>query len=150
MDEHDSKTIFSFFTEIGIINQLSRAIIEARLPGTLTVTHFGIVSHLSRRPNGETPLQLASAFQVPKTSMTHMIKVLETRGYVVQVSNAKDGRSKLIQITQQGHLFIQDSFAGFLPEFAKVLDELEIEAFSTLIPKLENIRTVMDKLRDPK
>ena len=77
MDDKATRTVFRFFTEVGIIHQLGRALIEARLPPDLTATHFGLVGHLSRRPEGETPLQLARAFQLPKTTMTHMLKVLQ-------------------------------------------------------------------------
>ena len=65
MDDTATQTVFRFFTEVGIIHQLGRALIEARLPPDLTATHFGLVGHLSRRPEGETPLQLARAFQLP-------------------------------------------------------------------------------------
>ena len=69
--EDETNEVYRFFTEVGIINQLISTKLEAFLPGRMTATQFGILGHLVRRPEGETPLQLSNAFQVPKTSMTH-------------------------------------------------------------------------------
>jgi hypothetical protein len=59
---------FRLFNEIGIIEQLSRARFEARLPQGVTVPHFSVLNHLIRVEDGRTPLELATAFQVPKTT----------------------------------------------------------------------------------
>lgn len=36
--------VFAFFNEVGIIQQLSRALFEARLPDGLTVPHFSVLT----------------------------------------------------------------------------------------------------------
>ncbi|MEM7439913.1 MAG: MarR family transcriptional regulator [Pseudomonadota bacterium] len=148
MHEADTQTIFRFFTEVGIINQLSRALLEARLPSDLTATHFGVIGHLSRRPEGETPLQLATAFQVPKTTMTHMIKVLQRHGLVDVAPNAADGRSKLVVATGAGAAFLGQKIQELQPDIAKAIDEIGVDAFASLLPGLENIRMKLDAARD--
>ena len=75
---------FNFFNEIGIIAQLSRTLLEARLPDGMTAMHFFIVNHLIRVADGRTPLDLARAFQVPKTSMTHSLAGLERRAEALE------------------------------------------------------------------
>lgn len=148
MDEQDRRTIFRFFTEIGIINQLSRAMIEARLPPDLTATHFGLIGHLMRRPDGETPLQLATAFQLPKTTMTHMIKVLQRHGLVQVVPNAADGRSKLVVLTPAAGGFMQQKMQAMAPAMDQVLAQLPKGALENVLPGLEEIRAVLDRQRD--
>ena len=70
MDDDSTHNVFRFFTEVGIIAQFSARLIEKNLPERITHLHFGLLGDMSRRPDGETPQQLAYAFQVPKTSMT--------------------------------------------------------------------------------
>ena len=82
MDNETRHLYFSFFNEIGIIAQLSRAAMEVRLPNGLTLPHFSVVNHLTRVRDGQTPLALAKAFQVPKTTMTHTLAGLLKHGFV--------------------------------------------------------------------
>lgn len=148
MDDTDTQLFFRFFTEVGIINQLSRAMIEARLPADLTATHFGLMSHLVRRPEGETPLQLANAFQLPKTTITHMIKVLQRHGMVDVVPNAADGRSKLVVATPAAGGFLAEKIQEMQPDLAGAIKEIGIGPFEAVLPELEEIRIYLDAARD--
>ena len=38
----ETETWFRFFNEVGIIEQLSRALLEARLPAPYIAPHFGV------------------------------------------------------------------------------------------------------------
>jgi DNA-binding MarR family transcriptional regulator len=95
----DTSLYFELFNEIGILAQLSRALFEARLPKGLTVPHFSVLNHLVRLGDGKTPLALARAFQVPKTTRTHTLSGLEARGLVDLAPNPRDGRSKRVRLT---------------------------------------------------
>ena len=88
----DPSRYFELFNEIGIIEQLSRADFEARLPKGVLVSHFGVLNHLIRVGDGRTPLELARAFQVPKTTMTHTLAGLEKRKWVETRPNPEDLR----------------------------------------------------------
>ena len=148
MRDEDIATLFRFFTEVGIINQLGSTVVESHLPADLTSTHFGIVGHLSRRPDGETPLQLAHAFQLPKTTMTHMLKVLQRHDLIHIGPNPADGRSKLVTATARAPAFLNDAVTRMVPDMATVLDKLGVESFAALLPELERIRAVLDAARD--
>ncbi|MFM7336534.1 MAG: MarR family winged helix-turn-helix transcriptional regulator, partial [Tabrizicola sp.] len=98
-------TLFAFFNEVGILAQLSRALFEARLPDGFNLPQFVVLNHLVRVKDGQTPLALARAFQVPKTSMTHSLAVLERHGLIEMRPNARDGRSKCVFLTEAGRAF---------------------------------------------
>src|SRR4028119_2019907 len=83
---------FRFFNEVGIIEQLARALLEARLPPPYLATHFAVLNHLVRVEDGRTPLQLARAFQVPKTTMTHTLAAPERGGRVALRPNPQAAR----------------------------------------------------------
>jgi DNA-binding MarR family transcriptional regulator len=79
MRDRSTRAIFRLFNEIGIIEQLSRALFEARLPKGVTRPHFSVLNHLMRVADGRTPLELARAFQVPKTTLSHTLAAGEAR-----------------------------------------------------------------------
>jgi len=146
--DRDPTAIFRFFTEVGVINQLISAKLESFLPGRMTATQFGILSHLSRRPDGETPLHLARAFQVPKTTMTHMLSGLETAGLIVVAPNEKDKRSKIVRITPQGGAFLGARMQEIGQSLGPIMQGLGMEPFTMSLPHLERIREALDTERD--
>ncbi len=139
---------FELFNEIGILGQLSRALFEARLPEGLVLPHFTVINHLIRVQDGRTPLQLARAFQVPKTSMTHTLAGLEKRGFVTMRVNPDDARSKQVWLTDAGRRFRDTAIAGIAPDLAGIADTLDQEAVRAVIDKLATLRKRMDAARD--
>jgi len=139
---------FRLFNEIGIISQLSRAMFEARLPDGLVLPHFTVINHLIRVQDGQTPLALARAFQVPKTSMTHTLAGLEKRGLVEMRVNPDDARSKQVWLTDAGRAFRDQAIAGMAPDVGAFADALEVEDLMQVISKLEHLRKRLDAARD--
>jgi DNA-binding MarR family transcriptional regulator len=139
---------FTFFNEVGIIDQIGRAFLEARLPEGLIAPHFAVVNHLIRVSDGQTPLVLARAFQVPKTTMTHTLAGLERHGLVEMRPNPDDGRSKRIWLTVAGRRFHDAAIADMGPLFAELAQEVPPEAIATALPVLSQVRRVIDRMRD--
>lgn len=147
MDDRTTGLYFTLFTEVGIIGQLSRALFEARLPEGLLTVHFSIVNHLVRLGDGKTPLDIARAFQVPKTSMTHSLTVLERHGFIQLKPNPKDGRSKLVLLTDKGRTFRESAIAALGPDIAKMAQEIPEEDVTAILPALQMIREYLDANR---
>lgn len=148
MDNETLSTYFGFFNEIGIIEQLSRALLERQLPDGLLVPHFSVLNHLIRVRNGQTPLVLARAFQVPKTTMTHTLSGLTSRDLVELRPNPKDGRSKCVWITEKGRTFRNDAIASLAPDVARMAEQFPADEIARLTPHLARIREYLDKARD--
>ncbi|SHG92753.1 MarR family winged helix-turn-helix transcriptional regulator [Marivita hallyeonensis] len=138
---------FRLFNEIGIISQLSRAMFEARLPDGLVLPHFTVINHLIRVKDGQTPLQVARAFQVPKTSMTHTLAGLEKRGLVEMRANPEDARSKQVWLTDAGRRFRDDAIAGMAPDVAGIADTLPMDVVREITDHLEALRIRLDAAR---
>lgn len=148
MTEDAGRLVFQVFNEIAIIEQLSRAGLEAELPDGLLASHFGVLNHLIRVRDGQTPLVLARAFQVPKTTMTHTLAGLQKRGLVEMRPNPEDGRSKCVWITEAGR-GVREATIGLLAgRFAAMLGEIPAERFAALLPELQAIRAYLDAARD--
>ncbi len=139
---------FAFFNEIGIISQLSRAFMEARLPDGLLLPHFSVCNHLLRVKDGQTPLALAKAFQVPKTTMTHTLSGLEKRNLVELKPNPKDGRSKCVWITDAGRTFRDATIQSLGPDFAVLAQSITPEELRQALPILTKVRQILDEARD--
>jgi len=148
MDNETRHIFFSFFNEVGIIAQLSRAAMEARLPKGLTLPHFTVINHLIRVRDGQTPLTLAKAFQVPKTTMTHTLTGLLNHGLVEIRPNPEDGRSKTVWLTDAGRLFREDAIRLIDPDIAVLKDSISADRVAALLPAMAEIRAIMDAYRD--
>ena len=141
-------TAFELFNEIGIIEQLARTMFEARLPDGFLVSHFSVLNHLIRVEDGQTPLVLARAFQVPKTTMTHTLSILEKHQLVKLTPNPKDGRSKCVWLTAKGRKFREKAIQSLATELEVLTQEFSPEFIEDLVPKLTRIRAYMDERRD--
>lgn len=148
MRNQDIPIYFQLFTEIGILEQLSRATAEARFPKGILMTHFSVLNHLARVGDGQTPLTLARAFQTPKTSMTHTLAGLEKRGWVETRPNPKDGRSKCVWITPEGQGFLGEAIQGMAPAMMALAEAFPPDKIADLGPRLAEIRAFMDTARD--
>lgn len=144
----DPALLFNFFNEVGIIAQLSRALLEARLEDGLTVHHFGVLQHLIKRGDGKTPMDLARAFQVPKTSMSHTLAGLEKRGLIDVRANPEDGRGKLIFITRKGRATRDQAIKAMEPDVARLMPKLTAEKMLTLLPLMQEVRQILDEARN--
>ena len=148
MPEQDPSRIFEVFNEIGIIEQLSRARLEARLPDGIIAPHFGVLNHLIRVEDGRTPGDLARAFQVPKTTMTHTLKGLVERGLVEERPNPKDGRSKCIWLTDQGRALRNAAIADVGAQMGVLADGFGLERVAAMLPELRALRVFLDENRE--
>lgn len=148
MDKDQRALYFSFFNEIGIIAQLSRAMIEEHLPRGMLLPHFSVINHLIRVSDGQTPQVLARAFQVPKTSMTHTIGGLESAGYVDVRPNPKDGRSKCVWLTDRGRQLRDQTIKKLDPVMAAFADRFSSGEIAEVTETLGDVRTYLDKARD--
>jgi len=138
---------FQIFNEIGIIAQLSRTVMESHFPAGVTQPHFSVLNHLVRVGDGQTPLALASAFQVPKATMTHTLAGLERRGWIRLAPNPEDGRSKLVWITAAGRRFRIEAVEALAPSLADLSPILPPDRADTLLASLVDLRHHLDRNR---
>jgi DNA-binding MarR family transcriptional regulator len=140
---------FEFFNEIGIIDQLSSAMLTNALPRGMTKAQFTVLNHFVRLDIAEkSPAELASAFQVRRPTITSTLARMEGAGLIKVRVDPKDGRGKLISITGEG-LEMRErcitSLQAMIPAIESVLTEAEIRA---LLPALRKLRAGLDALRN--
>lgn len=139
---------FAVFNEIGILAQLSRAAFEARLPDGVVLPQFSVLNHLIRVADGRTLLDLARAFQVPKTTMSHTVATLEKRGWVALKPNPDDGRSKRVWITPEGRAFRGEAVEMAGSALGAMLRDVPEGTMEAVLPHLVALRETLDAARD--
>lgn len=144
----DVVSVFSLLSEIGIINQLATRAFEKRLPEGFLISHFSVVNHLFRLGDGRTPLSIANALQVPKTTMTHTLGGLSKAGLIVFEPNPKDSRSKCVMLTEAGRKFRADAIQAMGPDLVKVAQHVAPADIDAAMPMLQNLRRYLDAERD--
>ena len=148
MPEQRPALFFEIFNESGIIEQLSRARLEARLPNGLIAPHFAVLNRLVRVQDGATPIETARAFQVAKTSLTHTLQGLEVRSLIEFRPNPDDGRSKRVWITDAGRALREDVIVALAADFQPLLAQLDLDALADIRPTLIALRQALDAARN--
>ncbi len=148
MDKDDLGLYFVFFNEIGIIEQLIRNLLEQKLPKGFLISHFSVLNHIVRVKDGQTPLAMARAFQVPKTSLTHTLAVLQRHGLIEMRPNPRDKRSKCVFITEAGREFREQAIVDIAPDLEAVRAQFPAETIGKIVPLLADVRQFLDAYRD--
>lgn len=148
MQDSDRALIFGVFNEIGILEQLSRTLLEAKLPDGLIAPHFAVLNHLIRVRDGATPMELARAFQVPKTTMTHTVSGLLRHGFINVRPNPNDRRSKCVWLTDAGRALRDQTIAGLTPDFETLVQGFDLSRLTGILPVLTELRVFMDEQRN--
>lgn len=149
MDKHSTSdpTVFTFFGEIGVIDQLATNLMERYLPKGLTLPQFSVLDHFVRRDGEHTPFELARAFQVTKGAMTNTLKKLERHGFISVKDDPSDGRRKLVSITDTGREARHVSVEKLRPVAAMVSDRFQATDLEGFLPMLRDIRQYLDENR---
>ncbi|MEM9333005.1 MAG: MarR family transcriptional regulator [Pseudomonadota bacterium] len=143
----DGEAYFRFFNEVGIINQLASNRAERAMPHGLTMSQFSVLNHFMRGLPPKSPLELASAFQVTKGAMTNTLKQLQNKGFVEIVPHEKDGRSKIVSISETGRNAHKDAQSELMVFFSDFSAQFSTEELAKVIPDLEKIRIWLDENR---
>ncbi len=139
--------LFQFFTEIGIIEQLTRARLESVLPDNMKMSHFILLNHLLRLGGKWSPARLASALQVTKAAITNTLKRLEARGLVEIEADPTDGRAKLVGLTRAGKSRRDACIDNIKPFLVELQDRFGREIFVDALPVLQELRAYLDEHR---
>ncbi len=139
--------LFRFFNEVGIIEQLATARLEAVLPDGLKVSQFFVLNHLVRLGGEWSPLRLARAFQVTKAAMTNTLQRLASRNLVKVVPDPDDGRGKIVTLTLKGHNMRQKCIQNIAPILSEMEQQLGNQLFTKTLPSLEKVRIYLDENR---
>jgi DNA-binding MarR family transcriptional regulator len=140
---------FQVMSEIAIIGHLADTALAKLLPPELSVASFGVLNHFVRlNVEGESPGQLARAFQVTKGAMTYTLQQLESHGYVSIEADPGDARAKIVRMTKKGRRARDAAAALVNPGMQAMIDLIGADEFARALPFLTKVRQVLDAARD--
>lgn len=91
-----------------IHNQLKSGFTRALCKHGLTCTQFDLLVYLDTHTEQQNTLtNLSAHFGVKHTSMIHVLKLLDEKGFITRTSSS-DGRSKAILLTGRGRQILTD------------------------------------------
>jgi DNA-binding MarR family transcriptional regulator len=140
--------IFVFLNEVSIIEHLARNRLERVLPDGLRASHFVVLNHLVRLGDGRSPARIARAVQVERPTMTNTIQKLEARGLVRIGPDPRDGRGKLVFLTDAGRVAREAAVAAAAAAIAPIAAGIPANAFEAALPLLRRLRAALDTARD--
>lgn len=141
-------SLFALLNEVAIIEHLARNRLERALPDGLRQSHFVVLKHLHRTGDGRSLARIARAVQVERPAMTNTIQKLEGRGLVRLELDPKDGRGKLVFLTDAGRSTHRAIIAVAQAAIAPVAPDITPEEIEAVLPVLRRLRAALDKARD--
>ena len=137
--------LIAFFTDISIIEQLVRTLMERRLPPGLSMAGFGLINHMVRTgQETASPGALARALQVTRG----VLHKLTAEGLVTLEPDPRDGRGKKVRLTPGGLAAREAALAGMAPLVAEFEARMDLEAIRRVHPALRGIREDLDRHRE--
>jgi DNA-binding MarR family transcriptional regulator len=80
--------------------------------------------------------------------MTHSLAVLEREGLIEIRKNPRDGRSKLVYLTDAGRKFRQKTIDSLAPDVRRIAATFPPDQVARLLPDLEALRKFLDADRN--
>ncbi|QHQ36184.1 MarR family transcriptional regulator [Algicella marina] len=142
-----SGAALTLLNEINGIAQLSRSLLESRLPMGLTPPQFDVINILASAAGNLSPINLATQLKVPKTSMTNTLTGLEKKRLISMTPNPQDGRSKHVSITEEGRDTHLQALAALSPDLTAFVQEISIHRLRSVLPDLQQIRVKLGEDR---
>ena len=137
----------SLFAALSAAHHAAQRLIEARLPPGLNGSQFAVLERLAWQGEGQTPADIAQVFGWPKTSMSHTVTVLETRGLVRLERNPRDGRSKCLWLTPKGRALALKGRAAVEADLASIAALAPLDVVTSLAEDLTSLATRLDDQR---
>lgn len=144
---------------MGPIGRLNRcaALLAQRLELTfsefeLSSWEFDMLAALRRAgaPHMLTPTELFSTLMVTSGTMTHRLKRLESRGFIVRQVNAEDARSMLVQLTDEGLALIDRAVEKHVENERQILSALSDEKLLALDNRLADLLHSLESVTSTK
>ncbi|MBI1358979.1 MAG: MarR family transcriptional regulator [Alphaproteobacteria bacterium] len=145
--DDNTRLYFRFFTEIGIIAQLSQNWLERALPEGMSLAQFGVLNHVVRTGSPSSPGRLARNFQITKGAMTNTLQRLEAQGYIRITPDPDDARAKLVDITDAGRKAREEAIAATAEAMSDLPERFPVTSVHEALPTLEHVRQLLDERR---
>lgn len=143
------ETLLGLFTEIAIIEHLTRNRVERMSEEPDASLQFGILNYfINNHRAPDTISGVAWSFQEDEAHTAEKIAQLEARGLVIVTpAGSRDGSAEVF-VTDAGRQVQEEKVKSIGPEFEQLVSEIPSEDLQTTLRTLRDIRLTMDNLPD--
>lgn len=146
----DPQDIIDVNRLLAVIAQLQTTRHARYLDGLgMTVSQFSVLSHLSRQSAPISISRTALAVEVLQPAVTKMVRKFETLSWVKITLDPDDKRSRLVEITPQGHQIIGQFYRLAAPDAKTCFENWHTNELTDLKTSLQRIAGWLDDNRLP-
>ncbi len=143
------ETLTGLFTEIAILEHLTRLRVEKHYEDGQYPWHFGILNYFIRNHFGpDTIAGIAWAFQDPEDVVATRVSDLEARGWLAVDPPRSTDSDAQVSVTEAGRQHHRDQLDEIAPDFLELVSEIPPERLEEAHDVLREIRLTMDNLPD--
>jgi len=143
-DSPRDPVIIALFSEIVMVETLTRSRLARVLPKGMELSHFMVLNHFARLGGERTPAQLARAFRLTRGAMSNTLARLDAAGYVHIRPDWDDGRKKWVSLSPTGRAARDQAVAAIEPVFDDVVAGLGLDRVRGALPILRRLRELLD------
>lgn len=143
----EAEALFGFFNEIAAVAGIATRLFEAHLPAGLTQAQFNVLNWFVQVDVETTPGHLAKAFEVTSSDMTHTLKKLADKKFIVIRPNPLSGRQKQVTITPAGLEMRARAISAAAPLLSDFGSVFPAQTLAAQLDQLREIRHYLDDLR---
>ena len=134
--------------ELAIVHQLMATRLNRALqPLGLTLTHAGLLFHLSGSPQGCSIAEITAAIEVNQPAVSKTVRALAERGAVTVDTPADDARRRTVRLTAHGTSLITQAMQAMHPETTLAFAGLTDARLVDLLRCLTEVHTHLDGAR---
>ncbi len=143
-DSNDPLSI-ALFSEVFMVDQLTRARLSKALPKGMELSHFSVLNHLAAGNEEKSPAQLARVFHLTRGAMTNTLNRLEWAGHIHVRPDWDDARRKMISISPAGRRARDAAVSAIAPILSDTVAEVGAEQVRSILPVLRTMRKRLEQ-----
>lgn len=140
MSDKAQNLAVALFSELLMLDQLSRASVAKVMPKGMELSHFMVLNHLAQSHTEKSPGQLAKSFHLTRGAMTNTLNKLEWAGWVHVRPDWDDARRKMVAISPAGQAARDAAIAGIAPVIEDVVTKVGEDKVRAALPVLRDLR----------
>lgn len=135
--------------ELAIVHQLTTTRLNRALrPLDLSMTHTGLLFHLSGHPDGSSVGEIAAAMDVNQPAASKTLAVLAARGAVTVETAPDDARRRTVTLTDAGRALLDSAVAAMAPQAATIFAATTDDELDTLLGLVAELRSHLNASAD--
>lgn len=149
MRTQSANALFELFKGCGDVHAALTRRAESILPSDLTMPQFNILDDLRKNALLDnalflTPLELAKSQNITKGAVTNLLNQLYKKQMIMLEKHPKDGRSKLISLSDKGARAHRHSMVALSQLTSEILLQFSSDELSTALPILSKFTLWLD------